>query len=223
MSRFRALALHIHTEFQELRRRVRRLGILRTKQLGLDVRTVRCFQALGAAWVGRCNSLEQRMFRIYVGNLSFRTTPEALREHFAAHGEVLDVFIGTDRETGRSRGFGFVTMAEKDAGNAAITALNGKDFEGRALVVNEAQPRAPRPGGGGFGGGGGGGRGGFGGGGGGRGGFGGGGGGGRGGFGGGGGRGGDFGGGGGRGGDFGGRDRDRDRDRRSERFEGNDW
>jgi RNA recognition motif-containing protein len=150
MSRFRALALHIHTEFQELRRRVRRLGILRTKQLGLDVRTVRCFQALGAAWVGRCNSLEQRMFRIYVGNLSFRTTPEALREHFAAHGEVLDVFIGTDRETGRSRGFGFVTMAEKDAGNAAITALNGKDFEGRALVVNEAQPRAERgPGGGG--------------------------------------------------------------------------
>ena len=90
------------------------------------------------------------MFRIYVGNLSFRTTPEALREYFAAHGEVLDVFIGTDRETGRSRGFGFVTMAEKDAGNNAITALNGKEFEGRALVVNEAQPRAERgPGGGG--------------------------------------------------------------------------
>jgi RNA recognition motif-containing protein len=80
------------------------------------------------------------MFRIYVGNLSFRTTPEALREHFASHGEVLDVFIGTDRETGRSRGFGFVTMADKDAGNNAITALNGKEFEGRALVVNEARP-----------------------------------------------------------------------------------
>ena len=122
------------------------------------------------------------MFRIYVGNLSFRTTPDALRAHFASHGEVLDVFIGTDRETGRSRGFGFVTMADKDAGNAAITALNGKDFEGRALVVNEAQPRAERgPGGGG----GGGGRGGYGGGGGGRGGYGGGG--GRGGYGGGGG------------------------------------
>lgn len=90
------------------------------------------------------------MFRIYVGNLSFRTTPEGLREYFATHGEVLDVFIGTDRETGRSRGFGFVTMADKDAGNTAITALNGKDFEGRALVVNEAQPRAERgPGGGG--------------------------------------------------------------------------
>jgi RNA recognition motif-containing protein len=94
------------------------------------------------------------MFRIYVGNLSFRTTPDALRVHFAGHGEVLDVFIGTDRETGRSRGFGFVTMADKDAGNAAITALNGKDFEGRPLVVNEAQPRAERgPGGGGGGGG----------------------------------------------------------------------
>lgn len=84
------------------------------------------------------------MFRIYVGNLSFRTTTEALREIFVAHGEVLDVFIGTDRETGRSRGFAFVTMADKEGGTAAITALNGKDFEGRALVVNEAQARAER-------------------------------------------------------------------------------
>lgn len=84
------------------------------------------------------------MFRIYVGNLSFRTTTEALREIFVAHGEVLDVFIGTDRETGRSRGFAFVTMADKEGGIAAITALNGKDFEGRALVVNEAQARAER-------------------------------------------------------------------------------
>jgi RNA recognition motif-containing protein len=94
------------------------------------------------------------MFRIYVGNLSFRSTPDTLRTAFAAHGEVLDVFIGTDRETGRSRGFGFVTMADKDAGQAAIAALNGKEFEGRNLVVNEAQPRAERaPGGGGGGGG----------------------------------------------------------------------
>ncbi len=103
------------------------------------------------------------MFKIYVGNLNYRTTDDALREAFAAYGEVLDVFVGTDRETGRSRGFGFVTMADKDAGNAAITALNGKELEGRPLVVNEAQPRAPRPAGGGFGGGGGGGRGGYGG------------------------------------------------------------
>ena len=104
------------------------------------------------------------MFKIYVGNLNYRTTDDALREAFAAYGEVLDVFVGTDRETGRSRGFGFVTMADKDAGNTAITALNGKELEGRPLVVNEAQPRAPRPAGGGFsGGGGGGGRGGYGG------------------------------------------------------------
>ncbi len=162
------------------------------------------------------------MFKLFVGNLNYRTTPDGLREIFSAHGEVLDVFIGTDRETGRSRGFGFVTMGSKEAGAAAIENLNGKDFEGRALVVNEAQPRAPRPGGGfgGGGGGGGGGRGGFGGGGGGgggRGGFGGGGGGGRGGFG---------GGGGGRGGDFGGRggrDHDRERDgQRERRFDG-EW
>ena len=104
------------------------------------------------------------VFKIYVGNLNYRTTDDALREAFAAYGEVLDVFVGTDRETGRSRGFGFVTMADKDAGNTAITALNGKELEGRPLVVNEAQPRAPRPAGGGFGGGGGGGgRGGYGG------------------------------------------------------------
>jgi RNA recognition motif-containing protein len=158
------------------------------------------------------------MFKIFVGNLNYRTTPEGLREIFAEHGEVLDVFIGTDRETGRSRGFGFVTMGSKESGQAAIENLNGKEFEGRALVVNEAQPRAPRPGGGfGGGGGGGGGRGGFGGGGGSRGGYGGGGGGGRGGYGGGGGGGGGGFGGGGRGGD-----RDRDRESRRERFD-SDW
>ncbi len=170
------------------------------------------------------------MFKLFVGNLNYRTTPDGLREIFSAHGEVLDVFIGTDRETGRSRGFGFVTMGSKEAGAAAIENLNGKEFESRALVVNEAQPRAPRPGGGfggggGSGGGGGGGRG-FGGGGGGGGGgrgFGGGGGGGGRGFGGGGGGGG-FGGG-GRGGDFGGRGGGRDHDRapsnpRNSQFDG---
>jgi RNA recognition motif-containing protein len=134
------------------------------------------------------------MFKLFVGNLNYRTTPDGLREIFAAHGEVLDVFIGTDRETGRSRGFGFVTMGSKEAGQAAIENLNGKDFEGRALVVNEAQPRAPRPAGGGFGGGGGG----------------------RGGDFGGRGRGGDFGGG------RGGRDQDRDRDSRREQ-RSDDW
>ena len=108
------------------------------------------------------------MFKLFVGNLNYRTTPEGLREIFAAHGEVLDVFIGTDRETGRSRGFGFVEMADSAAGQNAINALNGQDFGGRKLVVNEARPKEAGGGGGGGGfrrggGGGGGGRGGYGG------------------------------------------------------------
>lgn len=114
--------------------------------------------------------------KIYVGNLNFQTGEDALRELFAQYGEVEEVAMITDRETGRPRGFAFVTMGDAGQANAAIEALNGQEFEGRALAVNEARPKAP---------GGGGGRGGFGGGGGG---------GGRGGFGGGGGRGGDRGG-----------------------------
>lgn len=155
--------------------------------------------------------------KIYVGNLNFRTTEDALRELFAQHGTVDEVAVITDRETGRPRGFAFVTMATDEDGNAAIEALNGFEFDGRTLTVNEARPKAA---GGGFGGGGGGGggRGGFGGG---RGG-GGGGGGGRGGYGGGGGGGGGGGprpGGGGRG-DRG--DRGRGRDKRDS-FGGDDW
>ena len=92
------------------------------------------------------------MFRIYVGNLNFRTTDEILRAAFEAHGEVQEVYIGTDRETGRSRGFGFVEMG--DGGEAAISALNGADFQGRAMTVNEARPREDRRSGGGGGGGG---------------------------------------------------------------------
>ncbi|MFM8534980.1 MAG: RNA recognition motif domain-containing protein, partial [Acidimicrobiia bacterium] len=93
--------------------------------------------------------------KLFVGNLPYTMTSEDLKETFGPFGPVVSAKVITDRETGRSRGFGFVTMADKDAGNAAITALNGKDFEGRPLVVNEAQPRAERgPGGGGGGGGG---------------------------------------------------------------------
>ena len=86
------------------------------------------------------------MFRIYVGNLSFRTTPDALREHFAAHGEVLDVFIGTDRETGRSRGFGFVTFGVDDDARKAVSALDGSVLDGRTIRVSEAEdkPRGDR-------------------------------------------------------------------------------
>ncbi|MCC5785638.1 MAG: RNA-binding protein, partial [Phycisphaerales bacterium] len=118
--------------------------------------------------------------RIYVGNLPFSIDDVSLRETFEPFGSVIDAKVISDRETGRSRGFGFVTMSDEDAENA-ITQMNGKEIDGRALVCNEARERQGGGGGGGFGGGGGS-RGGFGGG---RGGGGGGGGGGRGGFGGG--------------------------------------
>lgn len=86
--------------------------------------------------------------RIYVGNLPFRTTTQELRELFASYGEVNDVVIPEDRETGRSRGFGFVDM-DDDSGRGAIEALDGWDMDGRALRVNEARPRTPGGGGGG--------------------------------------------------------------------------
>lgn len=126
--------------------------------------------------------------KLYVGNLSFKTTEDTLRSLFEAHGQVSSAQLVMDRETGRPRGFGFVEMSDDTQARAAIEALNGQNVDGRDLTVNEARPREDRGGGGG-------GRGGFGGG---RGG--GGGGGGRGGFGGGRGGGGGGGGGGGRGG-----------------------
>jgi RNA recognition motif-containing protein len=81
---------------------------------------------------------------IYVGNLSYRTGEASLREHFSAYGEVASARVITDRETGRSRGFGFVEMANDDEGRAAIAALDGVELEGRALNINEARPREPR-------------------------------------------------------------------------------
>jgi len=125
---------------------------------------------------------------IYVGNLVWDATADDLLELFKNYGQVARAQVITDRETGRSRGFGFVEMDNDAEAQAAVDALNGYNFRGRPLTVNEARPREDRGGGGGYGGGGGG-RGGYGGGGGGRGGYGGGGG-GRGGYGGGGGRGG---------------------------------
>ncbi|MEE2884146.1 MAG: RNA-binding protein [Chloroflexota bacterium] len=86
---------------------------------------------------------------IYVGNLPFETTEDKLNSAFAEYGEVTSARIITDRMTGRARGFGFVEMANNDEAEAAINALNGKDFDGRTLTVNEARPREDRGGGGG--------------------------------------------------------------------------
>jgi RNA recognition motif-containing protein len=101
--------------------------------------------------------------KIYVGNLPFSATSEQLNEMFSKFGTVDSAKIVMDRDTGRSKGFGFVEMSSGDEAAAAIEKLNGQDMGGRSLVVNEARPMEPRTGGGGgrgFGGGGGGGRGG---------------------------------------------------------------
>ena len=88
------------------------------------------------------------MTKLYVGNLPFSATEDAVRALFSAHGTVEKVSLITDRDTGRPRGFGFVEMSNADA-SRAMQALNGKDFDGRALKVNEAQERERSGGGGG--------------------------------------------------------------------------
>jgi cold-inducible RNA-binding protein len=93
---------------------------------------------------------------MYVGNLAFGTTKQTLETLFGAHGAVTDIHLPTDRDTGRPRGFAFVTMDSRSAMESAIKDLDGKNVDGRAIKVNEAQPREER-GGGGYGGGGGGG------------------------------------------------------------------
>ena len=92
--------------------------------------------------------------KLYVGNLSFQTTEDELSNLFEQAGQVESVRIITDRDTGRSRGFGFVEMGDEDA-EKAINQYNGTDLDGRALTVNEARPQTNRGGGGGGGGGGG--------------------------------------------------------------------
>jgi RNA recognition motif-containing protein len=95
------------------------------------------------------------MIRLYVGNLSFSTTEETLQAQFGAYGQVDEVAIITDRDTGRPRGFAFVTMTNDNEGRAAIEGLNGVDLDGRTITVNEARPKTDggsRGGGGGGGG-----------------------------------------------------------------------
>ncbi len=87
--------------------------------------------------------------RLYVGNLSFSTTGDTIRDLFGAHGQVTDVHVVMDRDTGRPRGFAFVTMGSPAEAQAAIAEINGRTVDGRPLRVNEAEERAPRGGGGG--------------------------------------------------------------------------
>src|SRR6202166_1829072 len=100
-----------------------------------------------------CTSTAQcrgrRVKNIFVGNLSFSTTEDELRQLFEPHGQVDRVSIMTDRDTGRSRGFGFVEMASNEDGEKAIAALNGSQIGGRTLNVNEARPKTEHAGGGG--------------------------------------------------------------------------
>ncbi len=87
--------------------------------------------------------------KLYVGNLTYDVGENELQELFSPHGPITEVKLMQDRDTGKSRGFAFVTMATEEGAKAAIQALNGKDLKGRALTVNEARPREERPGGGG--------------------------------------------------------------------------
>jgi len=87
--------------------------------------------------------------KLYVGNLSYRVTSEDLQDYFATAGPVESANVVFDRETGRSRGFGFVEMASDDAATSAIAQFNGQEYDGRNLVVNEARPREDRNGSGG--------------------------------------------------------------------------
>jgi len=86
--------------------------------------------------------------KLYVGNLSYETSEDELRDTFAAYGDVASAKIITDRDTGRSKGFGFIEFNDDDAAKKAMSALNGSDLRGRALTVNEARPQAERPRGG---------------------------------------------------------------------------
>jgi cold-inducible RNA-binding protein len=108
------------------------------------------------------NSVEQRVFlnehhksmsnnKLFVGNLSFNTTENDLRDAFAEHGTVEEIKLMIDRDTDRPRGFGFVTMSTAEEAQSAMNALNGRQLDGRALTVNVAKPREERSGGSGYG------------------------------------------------------------------------
>ena len=82
--------------------------------------------------------------KLYVGNLSYEVTTDNLKEYFSQAGKVVDAVVISDKRTGRSKGFGFVEFDTEEEAKKGVETLNGKDFEGRALVVNEARPQVPR-------------------------------------------------------------------------------
>lgn len=79
--------------------------------------------------------------KLYIGNLSFNTTEDSLRSTFGEFGDITDVYVAMDRETGRPRGFAFITFSNSDESSAAISAMDGKELDGRNLKVNEAKPK----------------------------------------------------------------------------------
>jgi RNA recognition motif-containing protein len=91
--------------------------------------------------------------KLYVGGLAYSVTEQELEDHFASCGKVLSAAVIKDRDSGQSKGFGFVEMEDEEAGKKAIAELNGKELSGRSIMVNEARPQEPRSGGGGGGGG----------------------------------------------------------------------
>src|SRR5262245_39383184 len=103
-----------------------------------------CWEMMGCRSVSMHPFSGEPCVNIFVGNLAFTTTDEELRQLFEPYGTIETVRIMTDRETGRSRGFGFVEMPDNRAAQSAIDALNGTSLAGRALTVNEARPREPR-------------------------------------------------------------------------------
>ena len=114
----------------------------------LDHLTLENWEALEASVDPKGEKVKKQMsMKLYVGNLSFETTSSDLQALFAQAGTVQSVSLIEDRETGRSRGFGFVEMQTKEEGAAAVAQLNGKELAGRALKVNEAKPRENRGGG----------------------------------------------------------------------------
>jgi RNA recognition motif-containing protein len=103
-----------------------------------------------SVWVDAARDRRNTMgTKLYIGNLNYNVSGADLEQLCSQHGTVRSAEVITDRVTGQSKGFGFVEMGSPEEAQAAITALNGRDFQGRALTVNEARPREPRPGGGG--------------------------------------------------------------------------